>query len=452
MNLLSALRNRTTPGESRFGWNDYLELINSMKFGGNLYGVQTTMGSSKGEDIPTHFAGYVEAAYKRNGVVFACILARMMLFSEARFAFRRFDENGPGRLFGHGSPALAAIERPGLNVSTGELLGRMEQDASLAGNGYVARRRAGLVRLRPDWVTIISGTEEPDAADATPDEIDSDVIGYLYKPGGQSSNRKARLLLPDEVGHFSPIPDPTAHHRGMSWMTPILDEVQADGAATTHKLKFFENGATPNLTVSLAKEVGKTAFDEFVEAMDEQHKGLSNAYKTLYLGGGADVKVVGNSFEQMSFKTTQGAGETRICAAANVPPIIVGLSEGLEASTYSNYGQARRKFGDHFAHPQWRMAAAALETVVDVPPGASLAHDVRGVAFLKEDEKDAATIAQTNAQAIRTLTDAGYDADTVIEAVTTGDLSRLKGKHSGLFSVQLQPPGTGDSPASAPAA
>ena len=47
-----------------------------------------------------------------------------------------------------------------------------------------------------------------------------------------------------------------------------------------------------------------------------QFRQISNAYETLYLGGGADVKVVGNDFRQMDLKATQGAGETRIAAAA----------------------------------------------------------------------------------------------------------------------------------------
>jgi hypothetical protein len=36
--------------------------------------------------------------------------------------------------------------------------------------------------------------------------------------------------------------------------------------------------------------------------------------------------------------------------------------------------------------------------------------------------------------------DAGFEADSVVQAVTAGDLTRLV--HSGLFSVQLQPAGS----------
>ena len=43
-------------------------------------------------------------------------------------------------------------------TTTGDLLARMEQDVSLAGNAFIwdAPGEDRLVRLRPDWTTIVS--------------------------------------------------------------------------------------------------------------------------------------------------------------------------------------------------------------------------------------------------------------------------------------------------------
>lgn len=387
-------------------------------------------GSEKAEAIPAHFTGMVQGAYKANGVVFATILARLLLFTEGAFKFERLDS---GQLFG--STALTLLERPWPNATTGDLLARMEQDASLAGNFYAAVRggtSARVRRMRPDWVKIVVGSPSGD-----PDDLDSEPLGYLYEP--PTGRVKPVMLLPEEVCHFAPVPDPEAQFRGMSWLTPVVTEIQADGLATKHKRKFFENAATPNLSVSLAKEISPERFKQFIEMMDEQHTGWENAYKTLYTAGGADVKVVGADFRQIDFKATQGAGETRIAAAGGVPPIVVGLSEGLDASTYSNYGQARRKFGDHWARPQWRNAAASLAPLVDVPAGARLAHDPTGIAFLQEDQKDEAEIQHRTAETITAYVREGFTPESAIAAVTTGNLSNLK--HTGLVSVQLHTPG-----------
>jgi hypothetical protein len=146
----------------------------------------------------------------------------------------------------------------------------------------------------------------------------------------------------------------------------------------------------------------------------------------------------------------QGAGETRIAAAAGVPPVIVGLSEGLQAATYSNYGQARRRFADNTMRPLWRNMAGSLETIVPPPTGARLWYDDRDIQALAEDKKDLAEVRALDAQQIRTLSDAGAEWDAVIDAVTTGDYTRLKGSHTGLYSVQLQPAGTVTAPPEKP--
>lgn len=428
-NLLTRLRRSTPTDQSRYGL-DWLADQWQFAFGGNMYGgSNTTYGTDTQEPIGSSFTAYVQSGYKANGIVFACILSRLLVFSEARFQWRQMVQGRPADLFGTGE--LAVLEVPWENGTTGELLGRMEQDASLAGNSFWARRQNRLVRLRPDWVTIVQGSR-------TGDWWDRELAGYVVRDpaGGQSA-----LLDPQAVAHYSPIPDPEANWRGMSWLTPIVRELQADKAMTAHKLKFFENAATPNVAIKFDPQITVEQVREFQRIVEEGHAGWENAYRTLYLGGGADLTVIGSTMEQMTFKTTQGAGETRIAAAAGVPPVLVGLSEGLQAATYSNYGQARRRFADGTIRPLWRMAAASLQRLVTPPAGATLWYDDRDIPFLREDEKDAAEIAGIQAATVQKLVDAGFDPDAAVQAAAAGDMRVLTGTHSGLYSVQLQPPG-----------
>lgn len=428
-NLWSSIRS-----SSPISFADYL---GQLSFNGLSYPLtpQTTLGQ-KQEEVRADFGGIVQDAYKQNGVIFACSVARMLLFSEARFQFRRQRNGRPGELFG--TAALRLLENPWQGGTTGDLLNRMIQDADLSGNFFAVRRPSGLKRAQPDWMTIVVGSaSDPDAGAG---HLDAEVLGYIYKPGGAGSSEPAEPLLREQVVHFAPIPDPAASYRGMSWMTPVIREVMGDNAATTHKLKFFEQGATPNLVVKLDSAIQPEAFHRWVDLMESKHAGTLNAYKTLYLGGGADASVVGANLEQVDFKNVQGAGETRIAAAAGIPPIIVGLSEGLQSATYSNYGQARRRLADGTMRPLWRQAAGALATVVDVPGDAELWYDDRDIPFLQEDRQDEATIQTADAITISTLIDAGFEPATVVEAVTSGDFARLS--HTGLVSVQLQAPGS----------
>ena len=90
--------------------------------------------------------------------------------------------------------------------------------------------------------------------------------------------------------------------------------------------------------------------------------------------------------------------------------------------------------------PAWRNAAGSLEMIVPPPSGSRLWYDIRGIPALKDDIKSAAEVQALQSTAIRTLTDGGYDAESVVDAIVSGDLKRLT--HSGLLSVQLNPPNT----------
>lgn len=415
------------------------------------------------EEMSPSFPGLAHGGYRGNGVVFACMSARMRLFSEARFQFQRMLNGTPGDLFG--SEALKPLETPWTNATTGTLLSRAIQDVDLAGNFFAWRPnrktvglKGGVIggrggdntihRLRPDWVTIVLGSNMDPLLETPWHAPDVEVAGYIFHPGGYGGDAEPILLDAAAVAHWTGLnPDPLANFRGMSWLTPILRDVQADGAATQHKLKFLEQGATAN-TVVIAQEGIKNpeTFDLWKAKMNQSLDGLRNAYKTLYLAHGADAKVIGSDLKQIDFKAVTGAGETRIAAAAGVPPIIVGLSEGLAASTYSNYAQARRAFADMTMRPLWRDFAGVMQTVIDVPApnvktgDARLWYDDRHIPFLAEDVADEANVQKTNAETIHTLVIGGFTPDSAVQAVLSGDYSVLE--HSGMYSVQLTPAGT----------
>jgi phage portal protein BeeE len=407
----------------------YYELLTTFSYNG----VQYTLPGDKQEEIHD-YQSLTRGAYKSDGVVFACMDVRSKLFSEARFQFRQIRNGRPGELFGTADLELLEVPWPG--GTTGDLLMRMIQYADLAGNAFVVRQPNGVALLRPDWVDIVTGAAGADADAWSPDAV---VIGYVYHPGGRTSPRPAQTFLASEVAHFAPIPDPEARFRGMSWLTPIIREIMADKAATLHKEQFFENAATPNLVVKFDLD-SVEKMRPWIELFRENHEGASNAYRTLFLNAGTDATAIGHTFQEMEFKVTQGAGETRIAAAAGTPPVIVGLSEGLAAATYSNYGLAMRRFADVTMRPLWRNVAASLAPIVSVPSGAELWYDDRDVPALADDGTAKAQILSTNVSTLHTLVSAGFEPDSAIDAVIAGDLTKLE--HTGLYSVQLQPAGS----------
>lgn len=375
--------------------------------------------------------------YKTNATVFACMLLRQSVFAEITFRYAGMQDGKLGKFFG--GPGLEILQHPWPNGTTGELATRMIQDVDLTGNFYAVERNGRLYRRDPRYTYIV--------LDGNPlEEEFVDVAGYIYQPQGPlAGTGQTFTYLPEEMCHWSPLTDPYAEYRGMSWLTPVLREIHADKAAMDHQIEFFENGATPNMVVKFPEGVmNQDEFDRFKAKMNAEYNGPGNAYKTLYLAPGADVTTVGAKLNELDYDEFAAINEQRIAAAAGVPPSLVATKESLKGSSLNvgNYQAARRRFADATMRPLYRSGAAALETLAPAPNSNSkLWYDDSQIAFFREDRGDQAMIEQTKSTTIMQLVNSGYTPLTVVQAVEQEDMTLLE--HSGLFSVQLQPPGNG---------
>jgi phage portal protein BeeE len=448
MGLLDRIASARTV-EKRFSMDDWIADLTSFSFNGQQYmaGLNTTYSGQKLQAISHTLPGYM-AQLQQAPPAFAAQMLRAFVLSQGRFVFRnRRVSTTPRKIFG--TTALAPLEAPWRNGTTQDLLARMEWHAGLAGNAYAYNRNrpgSAIRLLRPDWTGVLWASEsEPDAA---ADAIDGEIIGYVYRSGGLVTGQgKLQTLDVADVAHWAPIPDPLNPGLGMSWLTPAIRDMQADRSATEHKLKYFTNAATPNLVVKGIPAQTRAQFDELVEAIEAKHAGASNAFKTLYLTAGADATPIGANLKDIDFRAVQGSGETRISVLSRVPAAILGISEGLQGSSLNagNFSAARRTFADTWVYPNLQNICASLSSIINVPGDSELWFDTSDIPLLREDGKDAAEIASTEAQTIRNLIDAGYEADSIVAALRARDWSLLN--HSGLFSVQLQAPG-GESPGS----
>ena len=432
-NLLQRLTGRGREERDISTLDDYIAATGGMAHGVNS--IEQTLTGSR-ERVGSNFAGLAAGAHGGDSIVFTCMQIRAEVFSSVRFRYQRLRDGKPADMFG--APDLRILERPWPGGTTQDLLARMIQDADLAGNSFWVRDRLSrdtpeLVRLRPDWVDIVVEKRMLGGG-----QLGWRKLGYVYTEGGRSSGNDGVAFLVDEVAHFMPIPDPLASFRGMSWLTPVIREIEADLTMTRHKRKFFENGATPNMVITHPQGATREKILDFQKRLDAEMAGTDNAYRTLNLYPGADATLVGKDLKSVDFKAVQGAGETRIAAAAGVPAVIAGFSEGMQGSSLNagNYGQARRRFADGTMHPLWQNGSGSLAPLVTDFRDARLWYDAADVPFLREDEADAADIAQTRAETMTSLIQAGYTPDSVALAVEADDFRLLK--HSGLYSVQLQ--------------
>lgn len=417
------------PDEQRFGLDAYLSLIQSFTYGGSRYLLSGASSYGAQEQVRVDGTGQ---AYSSNGVVMAVVSRRIDLFSQARFCWKRF---------GAGPKAMAADIFTNADLlpldDCVDLLAGMEFDVAMCGNSFVVRYGDVLKRLPPQWVTIVATSDsDPEYPLSAPD---AKVFGYLYQP----PQGEPEAFAADEVAHYAPKPDPDAQFRGMSYLRPVLRQVANQNAYAGFLSQYWENAATPNLVMKFPPEVQRQTIETFRDLFNEKHGGSGKAFRTAFLGGGADPVVVGANLDDLASKEISAYEFSQICAAAGVPPVVVTIVPGLEsASTYANYQTSMRSFADLTVRPLWARAAIKLRPLMQpTPRGAELWYDVSGVAALQADAQDDANVMATNAQTIRALADGGWEKNSVVDAVTTGDLTRLR--DTGLVSVQLLPPGQG---------
>jgi len=433
--------------DTSFGWNG--TQFGSFGLGGPL---QTLYGSNPAEPIGGDFVSLVQSGLKACGPVASVEDFRVKVLSEARFVFQQLRSGRPGDIFG--SRQLELLEAPWVGGTTGDLIAKMLQYADFAGNAFAFRGADEVILLRPDWVDIVL-EPRPVMVGGKVRQVGWRRLAYAYWEGGRASGVDPVVFAPSELAHFAPVPDPLSSWRGMSWLTPIVREIQSDGQASRHKQAFLENSAMPNLVVSLDKSVTAEQFKAFKAEMEKKHRGPDKAGATLYLGGGADVTVAGKDMKELDFTGIVGKGETRIANAGGIHPVVLGFSEGLAGSSLNagNYDSAKRMTVDRTLRPLWRNLAGSLQILFPPPklgssgqplPPARLWYDTRDVAFLRDDAANVANIQQAEATTIGQLVMSGFTPESATAAVLANDWKVLV--HSGLYSVQLQPAGAVQAP------
>ena len=377
----------------------------------------TTYGSPDKEAVLPQWSVWAQSAHASSAVVFSAEYIRMSLFAQAVFQFQAKDDK---HLFGN--TALAKLEEPWPGGKGMDLLARLEQDTGWVGNAYIwdAPGEDRLVRLRPDWTTIVSELVQVPGGGQF-----RRVIGYWVEPPKSTYGQGRGQMYPAaEVVHWAPIPDPVADFRGMSWLTPVYRDVQGDDGMTQYKIKYLDNAASPNLLIRYTQKLSPGTVDAVRERVTARYAGAGNAFRTLVLDQGADATVIGNSFSQMDFTNVMSAGTERILAASQVPAVLVGLEPLRGAGR--GFQESMQKFANLWARPQWQSVCGALEQIVDMPTGNRLWFDTSGIAALQDGEMERGQTALVKSQALLACRQAGYTRDSAVAFVDSGDVGLLK--------------------------
>ena len=379
--------------------------------------VLMTYGADARREVPaTQLVAQAQQALGSNGVVAAISVVRMMLLGEAVFKLRNKVDKSL-----YGTEDLRILEYPWPNGTSGDLWARMSLDIDAAGNAFIWKAEPNLlVRLPPSEVTIVSEMVQGSTGSYRR------VLGYDWDPSRTDPVRssQAQFFTVDEVAHWAPIPDELANFRGRSWLSPVLREVAADSGLVEYKNQYVDHGS-PIIAVKYPLKLRPDTIDSVIERMQVKYGGLSNAFKPLVFDQGADP-LVGAGLQELDYAAVQAAGTERICAAAGIHPLLLGLSNARQPG--AAYQDAKDTFANFTARPLWRSGCAALQKLVpNMPPrGVELWFDTSDIAALQAAETERAQVIQVELSAVLTGVQAGYTRESVVGAVASGDVSQLK--------------------------
>jgi hypothetical protein len=423
--------------EQRYSWQDYVYDV--VSFEGNKY--PTKMPGSRPDRPDDTFESWVERFHRNTSIVSSAVHQRALLVSQ----FYPGWQNQNNEL-DVSNRNLRLLNEPHA-LTRNQFFYRMELDASYSGSAYVVNDGGRARVLSPaHCMTILGSRFDPgwDGETTSGVPFDAEVVYLLYTPQGIHGPASEWQVFerPDFV-IWSPEPDPVYFWKGISWVQAVAQEVIADGQATDHQQKFFENAATPSVVALMDPSKTPQETEEFARVFNKKFAGHRNAYKSWFLGGGTDVKVIGSTLESLSLRDLTGGLENRVAVRSRIPNVILGGREGLSGSSLNtgNYNSARRMLADGWLAPHMDGLAATLEDLFPEQRGRWLTWDRERVLFLQEDVQQQADVVSSKAATMRTLIDGGFDPDTVVDAVASGKLERLR--HSGKLSVQLQPPDQG---------
>lgn len=319
-----------------------------------------------------------------NSAVFACLQVISIAYTEPPLRTYRRQSDGSLHPLAN-QPVQDVLNRPTQygELTMSDILGWSQWVKHITGNAYFRKVRGGQGNVVEIW-PISPRLLRPVTIKGSGDWIS--YWEYNYEPG------KFERVDPADIIHLRMGIDDRDHRLGMSPLRRLLRSISTDTEADKFTDALLMNYAVPGLVVTTKDK--HLTFDESQQIKDglRRNFGSDNRGNIALLNNEAEVKQFGFSPRDLDLISLHKHPETRIAAVLDVPPILANLGSGLDAMTYSNFEQARKKFTQTKMVAHWRNDQEALtnQLMPDFTADRSvlLAFDLSNVAALQEDENE----------------------------------------------------------------
>jgi HK97 family phage portal protein len=158
-------------------------------------------------------------------------------------------------------------------------------------------------------------------------QLSETEIGY----GQRMPDGSIRLIPPGNMLHLRGISSDGI--KGDSIVAMFRNSIGAAAATEEHGARLFKNGTQIPYAITHPKSLSDQALKRLRESFDEEHAGVSNFYRPMFLEDGMNVVKLGLTAEDSQFVESRTFNISEFARIFNIPPHML---KELSRATFSN--------------------------------------------------------------------------------------------------------------------
>lgn len=178
-------------------------------------------------------------------------------------------------------PLLDLLDRPNQETTKSDAMYMLQSHKKLTGDAF-------WLKIKTNGVTTALRVLPPDKVGLklrTPTPEDPTIIEcYEYKDTIDGKAIKV-TYMPDEIIHFKK-PNPNNQFRGLGAVEAMAETIDLDNLTSEMTKRFFQNGAITNFVLSTEGKITDEQLKRLKAELNASNTGVTNAFKTMILGGG----------------------------------------------------------------------------------------------------------------------------------------------------------------------
>jgi len=188
--------------------------------------------------------------------------------------------------------------------------------------------------------------------------------------------------------------NPKNKNRGLSPRSSLKNEIAIDYFSLLYNKKFFENDASPGITLETDQSLGADQKKYLTESWNNRSQGVRNAFKARLLEGGLKVKQTVQSHKEMDFIEQKKLVRDEITGQWRVPKSLFNVTDSINYATFQ--GQMKM-FWQYQISPMLRKVEDSLNMtyMAKYVKGTKLKFNFKNVPAFSEDMDNKVKTAET---------------------------------------------------------